>query len=330
MTRFESLYPDDAAQRPHMDMFFILYGLRCTFSAFSIMMFTVNPPGIFCPEQRINMKYRQEVFMYTDSHIHTSFSSDSRTSARMQIERAMELGMEAVYITDHQDFDFPEDVYGMSFRFDTESYMKTLAQLKEEYQDRIDVRPGVELGLMTHLKDRLEAYVSAWPFDYVIGSVHLVRRIDPYYPEFYEGRSSQEAYMEYFETTLDNVRLHNCFDALGHLDYVVRYGPDAPSGYPSCIYNEIIDEILRQLILKGIALECNTAGLKYGLGFPNPHRDVISRYMELGGEMITIGSDGHQPAHAGYAFTEIGDYLKSCGVKYQTVFRRRKPEFIPL
>lgn len=268
--------------------------------------------------------------MYIDSHIHTEFSSDSSTPVRMQIERAIDLGMNAVYITDHQDFDFPEEVYGMSFQFDTKTYMQTLTQLKEEYQDRIDLRFGVELGLMEHLKERLEGYTNAWPFDYVIGSVHLVRRMDPYYPEFYEGRTSREAYLEYFETTLENVRLHSCFDALGHLDYVVRYGPDAPSGYPSHDYDQVIDEILRLLVQKGIALECNTAGLKYGLGFPNPHAKIIRRYLELGGEMITLGSDGHQPAHVGYAFSSIGDYLKACGAKYQTVFRSRKPEFVPL
>ena len=268
--------------------------------------------------------------MYTDSHVHTAFSSDSDTPVRDQIERAIALGMKALYITDHQDFDFPEDTYGMSFQFDTASYMNKLEQYKEEYKDRIDLRFGVELGLMATLKERLEAYTEAWPFDYVIGSVHLVRMTDPYYPEFYEGRSSTDAYLEYFETTLENVKLHNCMDALGHLDYVVRYGPDTPAGYPDHRFDEIIDEILRTIIAKGIALECNTAGLKYGLGFSNPHGNVIRRYLELGGEMITLGSDSHLTEHLGYAFTDIGAFLKDCGVKYQTVFVNRKPEFIPL
>lgn len=270
------------------------------------------------------------IHMYTDSHVHTSFSSDSDTPVRDQIERAISLGMKALYITDHQDFDFPEDVYGMSFQFDTASYMNTLTELKTEYADRIELRPGVELGLMTGLKGKLEAYTAQWDFDYVIGSVHLVRRMDPYYSDFYEGRETKDAYLEYFETILENIRLFDCFDALGHLDYVVRYGPDAPNGYPSPCFDDVIDEILRTIIAKNIALECNTAGLKYGLGFPHPHEKVIRRYIELGGEMVALGSDGHQTMHLGYGFTEIGDYLKNCGVKYQTVFRKRKPEFILL
>ena len=268
--------------------------------------------------------------MYIDSHVHTDFSSDSTTPAPMQIERAIELGMKTIYITDHQDFDFPEDVYHMSFQFDTEPYMTALQELKERYADRIEIRFGVELGLMTNLKERLEQYTAAWPFDYVIGSVHLVRRLDPYYPDFYEGRSVFEAYLEYFETILDNVRLHDSFDSLGHLDYIVRYGPEGPGGYPDPRFDEVIDEILRTLVHKGIALECNTAGLKYGLGFPHPHEKVIRRYLELGGEMITLGSDGHQPQHLAYAFEDIGDYLKACGVRYQTVFVQRKPQFLPL
>lgn len=268
--------------------------------------------------------------MFTDSHIHTIFSSDSDTPVRSQIERAIELGMKAVYITDHQDFDFPEDIYHMSFQFDTASYMDTLTKLKKEYKDRIKVRPGVELGLMNTLKERLDTYTSSWDFDYVIGSVHLVRRMDPYYNEFYEGRTCEEAYLEYFETVLENVKLHNCFDSLGHLDYVVRYGPDAGSSYPSACYKEVIHEILRTLVEKGIALECNTAGLKHGLGFPHPHESVLKDYVELKGEMVTLGSDGHQPTHIGYGFSSVGNYLKSCGIRYQTVFKKRKPEFIPL
>lgn len=267
--------------------------------------------------------------MYIDSHIHTVFSSDSETPVSMQIERAAALGMRAVYITDHQDFDFPEDVYHMSFQFDTASYLQKLSELKAHYADQIEVRFGVELGLMTNLKEKLEQYTASWPFDYVIGSVHLVRRMDPYFPDFYENRTTEEAYLEYFETILENLKLHNCFDALGHLDYIVRYGPQ-DSAYPSAVYTEIQDEILRVLVEKGIALECNTAGFKHGLGFPHPHASVIRRYLELGGDMITLGSDAHQPAHVGYAFEDAKEYLKACGVRYQTVFCKRKPEWIPL
>ena len=93
---------------------------------------------------------------------------------------------------------------------------------------------------------------------------------------------------------------------------------------------EWIDEILKTLILKNIGLECNTAGFKYGLGFPNPHMDILKRYRELGGEIITVGSDGHKPEHLAYDFHKVPDILKEAGFSYYTIFKERKPEFIKL
>ena len=269
--------------------------------------------------------------MYPDYHVHTSFSGDSETPAENQIRKALELGMPSVCITDHQDFDFPEEKYGISFEFDTAAYMKEMTALKDRYRGRIDIRTGVELGLQDHLKDQLDAYVKSWDFDYVIGSIHLVRHIDPYYPEYFEGRSSVAAFREYFETVLNNVKLHDDFDALGHLDYIVRYAPDFRNlRYPASQVEDVIDEILRVLISKDKALEVNTAGLRYGLGFTNPHSKVIRRYLELGGEYLILGSDAHQSMHLAYAFTGMHDFLENCGARYLTTFKERKPIVTPL
>lgn len=268
--------------------------------------------------------------MYSDHHIHTDFSADSDTPAQAQIERAIALGMERICITDHQDFDYPER-YHEDFTFPTDHYMETLRQLKQEYEGRIQIFTGVELGLRTHLAEQLERYGADWPFDYIIGSVHLVGDRDPYFSDFYEGRTEEAAYREYFECTLENVRLHkDCFDALGHLDYAVRYGPNKNKFYSYSGYRDIIDEILKTVISHGKALECNTSGLSHGLGHTNPHSDVIRRYIELGGEMVTIGSDAHVPASLGYGFSLIKDMLESCGVRYYTEFHGRKPVFYPL
>lgn len=272
-----------------------------------------------------------EADMYPDYHVHTAFSGDSDTPPQDQILRAIELGMPAICITDHQDFDFPEEEYGISFEFDTDSYIKEMTALRDRFKDRIEMGIGVELGLQDHLKDRLDSYVREWDFDYVIGSIHLVRHKDPYYPEYFEGRSAVDAFREYFETVLGNINIHDCYDALGHLDYIVRYTPDKRSlDYPCPDLDDIIDEILKVLVSKGKALEVNTAGLRSGLGFPNPHSKVIRRYLELGGEYLILGSDAHQSMHLAYAFAGIHDFLECCGVRYLTRYEDRKPIVTPL
>ena len=93
---------------------------------------------------------------------------------------------------------------------------------------------------------------------------------------------------------------------------------------------DTLDEILKTLIHNGIGLECNTAGFKYGLGQPHPSMEILKRYKDLGGELLTLGSDAHAPCHIAYDFQKASDLLKTCGFKYYTIFKERKPEFISL
>ena len=120
------------------------------------------------------------------------------------------------------------------------------------------------------------------------------------------------------------------FDVLGHIDYVIRYGKEKERAYSYHKYADVIDEILKTLIHNGKGLELNTAGWKYGLSFAHPHPDILKRYRELGGEILTVGSDGHKPEHIAYDFHRINDLLKECGFKYYTEFRQRKPYFCAL
>ena len=167
-------------------------------------------------------------------------------------------------------------------------------------------------------------------FDFVIGSSHVVHGYDPYFPPFWKTHTEEEGYREYFESILENIRAFDDFDVYGHIDYVVRYGPTRNENYTYARYSDVIDEILRLLIEKGKGIEINTGGFKYGLGHPNPCEEILARYRELGGEIITVGADAHAPEHVGFAFEKVPQILKDAGFIYYTVFRKRKPEFIKI
>ncbi|MCD8124705.1 MAG: histidinol-phosphatase HisJ family protein [Lachnospiraceae bacterium] len=267
--------------------------------------------------------------MYSDSHCHTSFSSDSDTAPRAQIERAIALDMRHLTITDHYDPDFPSEE--LDFLFDADEYFLRMGALREEVADRLALGLGVELGLQPHLTGELPAFAASHPFDFIIGSTHVSRHLDPYEADlFFRGLSEEEAYRLYFEEELDNLKLFDCYDVAGHLDYVVRYGPTRNAGYTWERYGDILEEILRTIIDKGKGIECNTAGLNAGLGVPHPMPEVLRRYRELGGEILTLGSDAHTPERLGAHFAQAGELLKSLGFRYYTVFRERKPTFYPL
>ena len=273
-----------------------------------------------------------------DMHMHTWFSTDSEACPRDMADEAVRKGLKTICFTDHFDKDDLE--WGEEGIFDVDAYFVEMQKLQEEYAGKLNIRIGIELGLRTYLKDYYEELTKKYPFDFVIGSVHNVPYkkdaegnilyTDPAAEKLFTDRTDKEAYRLMMETTLENVRTSDCFQALGHLDYVVRYGKSREKEYSYTDYADIIDEILKLLIEKEKGLEVNSAGLKYGLPFAHPHPDVLKRYRELGGEIITTGSDAHQTEYVAHRFDVIEDMLKGAGFGYYTVFERRKPVFIKL
>ncbi len=260
----------------------------------------------------------------SDLHTHTSFSSDSDQPMEGAVLAMIGRGLKTVCFTEHMDMDYP----GGEFLLDTPAYRTELVRLRDKYSGRIEILFGVELGLMDYLAPRLRDYLSEWDFDFVIGSSHLVGGIDPYEPEYFSANGDYNGILRYFESILANIKVFDDFDVYGHLDYVVRYS--AAKSYCPADYRELLDEILQTLISMGKGIELNTAGLKYGLGWAHPHPDVLRRYRELGGEIITVGSDGHKAEHYAWEFERAADILRAAGFEYYTLFRNRKPEMIKI
>lgn len=277
--------------------------------------------------------------MFWDTHMHTSFSTDSSTPPDVMVKEALHLGLDGICITDHLDYDYPcepgtpstrQDGFSDDFLLDTASYFPSMKALQTQYADSFNILIGIELGLQPHLGSRYRSVLHDFAFDFVIGSSHVVHGQDPYYPQYYEGKTEEEAYIEYFSSILENIDAFHDFDVYGHIDYVVRYGPNRNAAYSYAKYADILDAILQKLISLGKGIEVNTAGFKHGLGHPNPTEDIIKRYRELGGEIITVGSDAHKPEHIAYDFHKLPGILKEAGFSYYTVFKNRKPTFITL
>jgi histidinol-phosphatase (PHP family) len=268
----------------------------------------------------------------SDCHLHSSFSSDSTAPLESMVLRGIQLGLTSMCMTEHLDYDYPPNEEGLDFLLDFDAYIKEFNRLKEKYAHQITLLFGIELGLLPHLNQRYKKITDTYDFDFVIGSSHIVDGMDPYEADYFQKYSSKEGLYHYFETILENIE--HCQDVnyqvYGHLDYVIRYAPEKNTFFQFCDYQEIIDEILKKLIALGKGIEVNTAGLKYGLGQPNPHIDILKRYADLGGEILTIGSDGHKPEHMAYDFAKLPAILKEAGFDHYTLFVNQKPQTIPL
>ena len=251
--------------------------------------------------------------MIFDSHSHTAFSGDSEMKAEEALAAADVAGIGLVF-TEHLDLDYPGDI---DFTFDPATYWQQYEPLRG---DRLML--GIEVGMQSATAERSRAFVDTVPFDLVIGSVHMVDGKDIYYKEAYGNLSKAEFFHKYYQQMADNIRQHGFIDVLGHIDYIARYAPyeDPEISYGS--FQADIDAVLKAAIETDTVLELNTRRLGSRLAVKEL-LPVYSRYRELGGRFVTLGSDAHTADAIGGNFRIARELVEAVGLKTVT-FRERK------
>ncbi|MCR4908921.1 MAG: histidinol-phosphatase HisJ family protein [Lachnospiraceae bacterium] len=267
-----------------------------------------------------------------DFHVHTTLSTDGRSDMKEMIDAASDKGIRIICFTEHMDYD---NVFGNgdeAFVVDMDAYLRSFDECRQYAENKgVEIRFGIELGLQTYLADYYHSLAEGRPFDFIIGSSHIVRRMDCAFPTYFEAFPSvHDAVEAYFDAEVANAMCHNDFDIYGHLDYVLRYVPDEDFVFSPEEYTDSLDRLLNTLIKKEKGIEINTGGFRSRLNTSNPAPYIVRRYRELGGTLITIGSDAHVAADLASYFTEAEEILKEAGFRQYAVYKNRKPEFIDL
>lgn len=256
-----------------------------------------------------------------DYHMHTIVSFDGHDRGLQMARAAKAAGLKEICFTDHLDYD-PLGKMGV-LAFDTATYNAEYDSLEVP---GLKIRRGMEFGMTADNRAQFKQDLQRRPFDFVLGSVHFVDDLDVYFPEFWEGKTLFEAERRYLETTLECVRIHDDFDVLAHLTYIAKATANpAPRPVPFCEHREIVDEILKVVAQKGKGLEMNTSGVDRCGGFL-PTADYFRRFKELGGEIVTIGSDAHTAARVGQYSMEACKMLMDI-FGHVCTFEDRKPIF---
>lgn len=256
-----------------------------------------------------------------DFHMHSKVSFDGKSTAAEMVQAAAAAGLKEICFTDHLDYDPRGMLVGGAF--ETEVYN---AAYDELIHKDVVIRRGMEFGMLTDNQETLSADLQRRHFDFVIGSVHFVDDIDIYYEEFWQGKTMEQAELRCFEQTLECVKVHDQFDVLGHLTYPGKAAANPthrPILYSS--YREIVDEILKTLVAKGKGLEVNTSGYDR-CGVYLPDAEYLRRFKELGGEIVTVGSDAHHADRVGQYCADACRMVSDI-FGYVCTFVDRKPVF---
>ena len=258
-----------------------------------------------------------------DYHVHTNISADCEVSMADMATAAQRAGIRELCFTEHIDLEMPGE---LDFSVDFGRYRAELEKVRAQFPD-INIRMGIEAGLDMCTKDAMPAMLSG--LDYVVGSQHVVYGQDPYYEEIWGQYTQREIYEEYLAESLRCIQACDFFDVLGHLGYIVKFCPYEDKLMRYADFPDAIDAILKLLVEKGKGLEVNTNGL-YMTPDTMPEAPIIRRYRELGGEIVTVGSDAHYEIVVGHAIPEALTTLKSMGFRYICTFEARKPQFLAI
>ncbi len=262
-----------------------------------------------------------------DSHMHTKNSPDAHHTAQRMCEVAIDKGVFGIAITDHCEIDrYLIDEYEVRIQ---NSYMDVMAA-RAEFEHKLVISHGIEIGQATENIPLTEEILNKYAFDFVLGSQHCANGTD-FYVVKTNRLTEDEIYAkleEYYTYMLKLVKWGK-FDVLAHLTYPIRYitGRDGIK-VDITRFSGLIETILRTMVEKGIGLEVNSSGYRQGLHCPMPSIEYIRRYREMGGEIVTIGSDSHTAQTIGQNIPDAMRLLEQCGFRYFTFFRRRKPEFL--
>ncbi|MFA5696419.1 MAG: histidinol-phosphatase HisJ family protein [Bacilli bacterium] len=263
-----------------------------------------------------------------DFHVHTNLSHDGISSMQEYINISKEKNIDEITFTEH--YDIYDNINTNLKTINLDNYYQEYLKYKDN--NHVKINFGIEIGLQPHIFNMINSIVNKHDFDFIIGSSHITCKKDMSVDKsFFIGLTRREAYLKYFNEVLENIILYNNeFDVYGHLDYVVRYGGYSEKSLDYIEFKDIIDEILITLINKNKGIEVNTSGIRYGLGTFHPNIDIIKRYKELGGKIITIGSDAHKTSDLGRDLILVLDMLEIIGFDSITIFHNRKPEFLKI
>lgn len=257
-----------------------------------------------------------------DYHMHSYFSSDTNVPMKDMIESAIRKGFKQITFTDHIDYEYNSTE--ISFDFEVDQYKETIQGFREIYGNQIKINLGLEIGIQPHILEKCKKLVADSNPDFIIASLHNVEKKDLYLGEYFIGKTPEEALKYSFEELLLMLETFDAFSVIGHIDIVKRYN-EGILNLPKFKFVEYITPVLEKLVEMGKGIEVNTSGLRQGLSETLPSFEILEKYKALGGEIITIGSDAHNPDDIGHSFKEVLEMLKSIGFEHIYTFEKMMP-----
>lgn len=253
-----------------------------------------------------------------DYHRHTNHSFDSTAVMEEVCTKAIENKIKEICFTEHYSVNPLAPTYGhMNF----DNYFSDIRYCQNKFQQQLSIKAGIELCEPHLLMAQYSEILKPLNLDFILGSIH---NINNQKLRLVLKEHDHFTYKIYFEELYKMVSAAD-IDVIAHFDLIKRYAFKDFGIYSFTEHSEIIQLILEKAIERNIGIEINTSGLRGDLKEALPTKNIIQLYKELGGEILTIGSDSHKADSAGAGLSEAYTLAKECGFTYIFKFEQRVP-----
>lgn len=262
----------------------------------------------------------------SDYHFHTLCSSDSPATLTEQAKAAMAAGVREICVTDHWNL-LDQQGNRLPTVYDWGPSLAQWRKLRNRWTGKLELRLGVEVGNGVLDPAAVDASLTIPELDFVIGSLHSQSAAAGgrgIFTAAHECTKKEDgvAIIDDYMDMLEELVGTQGWDVLGHVIYPLRY---IPAEYELDLrpWWDRLAEIFRRVISQGKGIEMNTsAGATV-----DQWREVLALYHDLGGEVLTLGSDAHRPQHMAAAFSEALALIRETGFRWLCVYRSRTPLF---
>ncbi|MGB7054712.1 MAG: histidinol-phosphatase [bacterium] len=272
-----------------------------------------------------------------DYHIHTQHSIDASGTISEYCNQAVKIGLQEICFTNHCELDPERDDSFIRFNGEREPFSKKgLMKLQSEVNEARDrykhqgliVKFGIEVGYYKGIEQKLKGIIEGIDLDFVIGAIHCLDHIcidSSRECRRYFDRHDASQYVDNYYVSVASLIESGMFNSLAHIDVYKKYGRDHYGAEIADVPRHLVTRIFRMIKDNHIALEINTAGMRFMQEFyPAPMLMKIAH--EQGVKLITIGSDSHKPEDLGKDLSLATEYLKSFGFDAVHTFDKRNPQ----
>jgi histidinol-phosphatase (PHP family) len=261
--------------------------------------------------------------MLMDYHLHSSFSGDGHDSVEGICAAARARGLTHIALTDHHDIGHSKyDIH------DVGKYAEEVRRVRALFPE-IDIACGMEMDYRPETWAEMRKIPERYGLDFGLLSLHYVDGVDPYKPKFFDGRSQMEGYCLYLRLLARMIEETEGPWVLAHITYVSKFARFEDAALRYADYAGELDAVLRLAVARGYGIEANTSGMRGGAGML-PGEDTLRRFRELGGRIVTVGSDAHSAGLVGDGIAEAQQAVKAAGFGHLSTFKERKPYFIKI